>query len=92
MSVSTETKNKNAETVKKFGANPKDTGSAESQIAILTSRIVELTGHFKKHPKDHHSERGLLVMVGKRKRLLSYLQRTSDARYTKILKALELRK
>ncbi len=92
MSVSTETKLKNAEIVKKYGASGKDTGSAEVQIAILTTRINELTGHFKTHPKDHHSERGLLGMVGKRRRLLSYLQGTSESRYTKVIKALELRK
>ena len=92
MAVSTQIKNRNAEIVKKFGKTPSDTGLPESQIALMTARINELTDHFKRHPKDHHSERGLLKLVGKRRRVLSYLRNTDDSRYLKVIKELELRK
>ena len=72
------------------GAN--DTGSPEVQIAILTERINNLTEHFKTHAKDHHSRRGLLKLVSKRRRLLSYLKNTSLDRYRKTVAALNLRK
>ncbi len=69
-----------------------DTGSTEVQIALLTERINELSGHFKAHVKDHHSRYGLIKMVGQRKRLLSYLQQTDADRYKKLIVRLDLRK
>ena len=69
-----------------------DTGSPEVQVAVLTERINNLTDHFKKHVKDHHSRRGLLMLVGKRKRLLSYLQAKDIERYRSLIKKLGLRK
>jgi len=69
-----------------------DTGSPEVQIALLTSRIVHLTEHFKIHKKDHHSRRGLLKLVSKRRRLLDYLKRTEHARYLAVIERLGLRK
>ena len=69
-----------------------DTGSPEVQIAILTKRINELTDHIKVHPKDHHSRRGLLKMVSRRRKLLDYLKRTDVAAYRKLIDALSLRK
>jgi len=70
----------------------KDTGSPEVQIAILTERITELTGHLNVHKKDHHSRRGLLMMVGKRRRLLGYLMKKDINRYREIIKKLGLRR
>ena len=70
----------------------KDTGSAEVQVALLTKRINELTGHLKKHPKDNHSRKGLLMMVSKRKKFLEYLQKKNKASYEKLIKKLGLRK
>ena len=69
-----------------------DTGSPEVQIAILTKRINDLTAHMKEHPKDHHSRRGLLQMVGKRRNLLNYLQKKDIERYRAIVAKLGLRK
>ena len=69
-----------------------DTGSPEVQIALLTSRISELTEHLKTHPKDHHSRRGLLRMVGRRRRLLTYLRREDVERYRSIIGKLGLRR
>jgi small subunit ribosomal protein S15 len=69
-----------------------DTGSPEVQIALLSTRIGELTEHLKTHPKDHHSRRGLLVMVGRRRRLLDYLQRKDVERYRSIISKLGLRR
>jgi small subunit ribosomal protein S15 len=69
-----------------------DTGSPEVQVALLTERIVNLTEHFKTHKKDHHSRRGLLIMVGRRRRLLDYLKKTDEARYTALIQKLGLRK
>ena len=69
-----------------------DTGSPEVQIALLTERIVNLTDHFKTHKKDHHSRRGLLIMVGRRRRLLDYLKKVDSDRYTAIIGKLGLRK
>ena len=69
-----------------------DTGSPEVQIALLSTRITELTEHLKTHPKDHHSRRGLLVMVGRRRRLLDYLQRKDIERYRAIIAKLGLRR
>ena len=88
MPLSTE---KTQELVTKYGANDKDTGSPQVQIALLTQRISELTGHFKTHKKDHHSRRGLLKMVGQRRRLMTYLKRTNGDGYSKLIKDLGLR-
>ena len=85
-------KDKKAELVKKFGSNEHDTGSIEVQIAILTEEIKTLTEHFKEHPKDHHSKRGLLQKVGQRRSLLNYLIKHDVTRYRKIVKDLGLRK
>jgi small subunit ribosomal protein S15 len=86
------TKEQKAEIMKKFGKSPTDSGTAEVQIALLTTRINELSGHFDKNKKDHHSRRGLLKMVGKRRKLLDYLQEKSVDRYRKIIQELDLRK
>jgi small subunit ribosomal protein S15 len=80
------------EIVRKFGRDEKDTGSAEVQIALLTSRINELTEHLRMHKKDHHSRRGLLSLVGRRRRLLSYLSRTDLESYRKLIAELGLRR
>jgi small subunit ribosomal protein S15 len=78
--------------VKEYGKTDKDTGSAEVQIALLTNRIRELTEQFDIHKKDHNSRRGLMKLVGQRRKLLKYLQRNDLERYREILKKLELRK
>ena len=80
------------EIIKKFGANEKDSGKSEVQIALLTKRINDLTEHFNKHTKDHHSRRGLMMMVGKRRRLLDYLMAKDIERYRAIIKELNIRK
>jgi len=80
------------ELIKKYGANEKDSGKTEVQISLLTHRINELTSHFEEHKKDHHSRRGLLMMVGKRRRLLDYLKRKDIERYRTIIKELNIRK
>ena len=69
-----------------------DTGSPEVQVALLTARITQLTEHFKTHKKDHHSRRGLLKMVGQRRRLLDYLKNKDPGRYTKLINNLGIRK
>ncbi len=89
MPLHTETK---ADLIGKFRTHESDTGSPEVQIALLTERISYLTEHFKTHSKDHHSRRGLLKMVSKRRRLLNYLKKTSLDRYRKTVSALNLRK
>ena len=89
MSITLERKKELIETYK---THPTDTGSCEVQVAILTERIANLTEHFKSHAKDHHSRRGLLKMVGKRRRLLTYLEQTEIERYRKIVKQLGLRR
>jgi small subunit ribosomal protein S15 len=81
-----------AEVYKDFGENEKDTGSTQVQIALLTKRITELTEHFKTHKKDHASRRGLLKLVGQRRRLLKYLRRTNLEQYRELIKRLGLRK
>ncbi|MCX7021010.1 MAG: 30S ribosomal protein S15 [bacterium] len=86
------TKETKTEIIAKFGANDKDTGSSEVQIALLTARITDLTEHFKLHTKDHHGRRGLLKLVSKRRHLLNYLQRTEEERYRKLITELGLRK
>jgi small subunit ribosomal protein S15 len=78
--------------MKGYQEHDKDTGSASVQIALLSRRISELTMHLKKNAKDHHSRRGLLQMVGKRRRLLNYLGRTDKKGYEKLVKELELKK
>jgi small subunit ribosomal protein S15 len=86
------TKDEKLEIIKKFGKNDKDSGTAEVQIAILTKRINDLTSHFSDHKKDHHSRRGLMMMVGKRRRLLDYLAAKDIQRYRSIIKELNIRK
>jgi small subunit ribosomal protein S15 len=86
------TKDNKEDVIKEFGRTNKDTGSAEVQIALLTRRIEDLTGHFKTNPKDHNSRRGLLKMVGQRRKLLNYLKRKDIEKYREILGKLSLRK
>ena len=86
----TETKAK-SQAIKELQRDKKDTGSPEVQIGILTARIKDLTSHLKIHKKDNHSRRGLLQMVGKRKRLLQNQQKTNTATYQKVVKKLGLR-
>jgi small subunit ribosomal protein S15 len=83
---------KKADLIGKYRTHESDTGSPEVQIALLTERITYLTEHFKTHVKDHHSRRGLLRMVSKRRRLLDYLKKSSLERYRKLVGALNLRK
>ncbi|MCL2184984.1 MAG: 30S ribosomal protein S15 [Treponema sp.] len=78
--------------VAKFGKNEKDTGATEVQIALLTERIKELTEHCKQFKKDKSGQRGLLILVGKRRRMLKYIQRTNLEGYRKLIKELGLRK
>lgn len=85
-------KEEKQEIISKFGASDKDSGKAEVQIALLTARINKLTDHFAEHKKDHHSRRGLLMMVGKRRRLLNYIARKDIERYRSTIKELKLRK
>ncbi len=85
-------KEKKAEIVAKYGRKPGDTGSPEVQIAILTARIAELTEHLKQNPKDHHSRRGLLMMVGQRRGLLQYLAKTDLEGYRSLIEKLGIRK
>ena len=80
------------EIIQKFGQSANDSGRAEVQIALLTKRINQLTEHFGEHKKDHASRRGLMQMVGKRRRLLDYLIRKDIARYRAIIKELNIRK
>jgi len=81
-----------AEVVKKFARGPKDTGSPEVQIALLSERINYLTEHFRIHAKDHHSRRGLLMLVGQRRRLLDYLKKNNVERYRALIQELGIRK
>jgi len=83
---------KKQEIVSKYGRGEHDTGSAEVQVALLTERINELTEHLREHRKDHHSRRGLLMLVGKRRRLLQYLQRNDLDRYRALIGELGLRR
>ncbi len=80
------------EVIKKFAKSKDDTGSAEVQCAILTNRISALTEHLKTHKKDYHSRRGLLILIGQRKRLLAYLRNKSNERYASLIKKLGIRK
>ena len=86
------TKEKKSENVKKYGKTAGDTGSTPVQIALLTERIKDLSGHLKTNKKDHSSTRGLLKLVGQRRRLLGYLKRRDLNSYSSILKQLDLRK
>jgi small subunit ribosomal protein S15 len=78
--------------ISKYRLHESDTGSSEVQVALLSQRIEYLTEHFKTHKKDHHSRRGLLKLVGQRRRLLDYLKRTSVDRYRTVVSSLNLRK
>ena len=78
--------------IKEYGTVDGDTGSPEVQVAILTERINNLTEHFKINKKDHHSRRGLLILVGRRRRLLSYVRSKNEQRYADLIKRLGLRK
>ena len=78
--------------VERYGRGDNDTGSTEVQVALLTARINELTEHLREHTKDHHSRRGLLMLVGKRRRLLKYLQASDIDRYRKLIQDLGLRR
>ena len=89
MSLTTEAKR---EIVAKHGKGDADTGSTEVQVALLTARINELTEHLRAHKKDHHSRRGLLMLVGKRRRLLKYLQSSDIDRYRALIQDLGLRR
>lgn len=86
------TKERKQELIKQFGGNESDSGKAEVQIAILTERINDLRDHFGSHKKDHASRRGLMQMVGKRRRLLDYLKRIDISRYRTIIGELNIRK
>jgi small subunit ribosomal protein S15 len=86
------TKEEKQEVINEFGSKEVDTGSTEVQIALLTRRIQQLTEHFKSNNKDHNSRRGLLKLVGQRRKLLKYLQRTNLEKYREILTKLNLRK
>ncbi|HUE29027.1 MAG TPA: 30S ribosomal protein S15 [Solirubrobacteraceae bacterium] len=86
------TSERKQELVEKFGDSTADTGRAEVQIALMTERINELTEHLRVHRKDHHSRRGLLMLVGRRRRLLNYLQRADLERYRALVRELGLRK
>jgi small subunit ribosomal protein S15 len=81
-----------AEIVQKHGASASNTGKSEVQVALLTARINDLTHHLESHKKDHHSRRGLIKLVSKRRKLLDYLTRTDINRYRQIIAALSLRK
>ena len=89
MSITAERKQ---ELIKEYATKDGDTGSPEVQVAILTERINNLTEHLKTHKKDHHSRRGLLVMVGQRRRLLDYTKKKSQDRYAGLIKRLGLRR
>ena len=86
------TQERKSEIVAKFGENAQDTGNSRVQIALLTERINELTEHLRLHTKDHHSRRGLLMLVGQRRRLLNYMQRSNLEGYRELIKELGLRR
>ncbi len=86
------TKEHKEKIVQQYGKSQNDTGLPEVQIALLTAHINDLSGHFQSHKKDHHSRRGLLKMVGKRRRLLEYLMKKDIERYRKVIAALDIRK
>ena len=86
------TKEAKQELIERFGRQQNDTGSPEVQVALLTARINELTEHLREHKKDHHSRRGLLMLVGQRRRLLNYLSRSDVERYRGLVQELGLRR
>ena len=86
------TKERKQELIGKYGRSDGDTGSAEVQVALLTERINELTEHLRSHKKDHHSRRGLLMLVGQRRRLLGYMQKRDLEGYRALIKELGLRR
>lgn len=92
MKTSMISKRTKSKIIGEFQTHKKDTGSAEVQVGILSRQISELARHLKKHPKDTHSRRGLLKMVNRRRKLLSYLKRTDEKSYQKIIKKLGLKK
>ena len=85
-------KDEKVDLIKKFAREKGDTGSPEVQVALLTAQINKLVGHLKDHKKDVHSRRGLLSMIAKRRRLLTYLKRMDETRYTKLVKELKIEK
>jgi small subunit ribosomal protein S15 len=85
-------KDRKAEIVSRFGGSAQDTGATSVQIALLTARINDLTEHLRTHRKDHHSRRGLLMLVGKRRRLLNYMQRHDLDAYRELIRELGLRR
>ena len=85
-------KEKKTAIIEEYGLKPGDTGSPEVQVAILTARIQELTEHLKANPKDHHSRRGLLKMVGQRRGMLGYLKKVDIERYRSLIERLGIRK
>ena len=89
MSITSE---RTAELVKEYGTKEGDTGSPEVQVAIITERILNLTEHMKEHKKDFHSRRGLLILVGQRRRLLDYTKKKSQGRYESLIQRLGLRR
>jgi small subunit ribosomal protein S15 len=88
----TMTQERKSALVKEYGTKAGDTGSPEVQVALLTARINDLTGHFKEHVKDHHSRRGLLKMVSQRRGLLDYLKKVDEGRYQSLIKRLDIRR
>jgi small subunit ribosomal protein S15 len=86
------TNTRKQEVIKEHAINKNDTGSTDVQIAVLSERIANLTEHFKTNKKDHHSRRGLLIMVGRRRRLLDYLKSKDESRYENLIKKLGIRK
>jgi len=86
------TKEYKSEIVTQFGGTGQNTGKAEVQVALFSRRITDLTGHLQQHPKDKHSRRGLLMLVGKRKKVLNYLKNVDIDRYRKVIAELDLRK
>ena len=85
------TKEQRAELIKEYGKDEKDSGSARVQVALLTARIRDLTEHMKRHPKDFHSRRGLLMLVGQRRRLLVYIRNKDINEYRELIKSLGIR-
>ena len=88
----TMTQERKQELITQFGESPTDTGKTEVQVALLTERINELTDHLRTHRKDHHSRRGLLMLVGRRRRFLNYLQHSDLERYRTLIRELGLRR
>jgi small subunit ribosomal protein S15 len=86
------TQERKAELITQFGSNPQDTGNTRVQVALLTERINDLTEHLREHKKDHHSRRGLLMLVGQRRRLLGYLQKNDLEGYRSLIRELGLRR